>query len=297
MNPILSITPGLLLDQPYLRKDAVIVFVCGKNISAVDSNRKVFFQYANKHFEDFIFLLAENFFECLEDKSENLLSIENKLADYSDCIIIILESESAFTELGAFSISDRLCKLILPINDRRYARSPSFINLGPLKKIDNISEGLGPTITANMKSFSHCFSSVRNRLEKIKRKNAKSISFTNINLFRNNHKERLLLLFEIISLFGPIKSNEIIDFFINKYGMIRLDEIHFDLPLLVALGISRKIDEYYISNKPGLSFIGFKKRNHFTTRSNIILYYKKYYPLRLQILNSSCDNAQQLKPN
>lgn len=286
MNPISVIAPSLLDCSSYLRKDAVIVFVCGKRIDAEDSKRSVFIKYANKHLNSFHFLLAEDFFKFMDDKNENLLTIENKIADYSDSIIIILESESAFAELGAFAVSDNLCKIIIPVNDCNHVKSASFINLGPLKKIDILPQGLGPTVPAHMDSFAHCFSQIASRLDKIKRSNARVISFRDVSSFREHNKERMLFLYEIINLFGPIKSSEIVDFFIKKYGAVRLNEIHFDLPLLLALGFVKKIREYYISAKAGLSFIRLGKDINFSIRSKAIIYYKKKMPTRLALLSS-----------
>lgn len=284
MNPISQIEPSLLDGTPSLRKDALIIFVCGKSITADDSKRKIFMEYADRHLKGFHFLLAEKYFSAMEDKTHNLLTIENRLADYSDGIIIILESESTFAELGAFAISDKLCKKILPVNDNRFIKSESFINLGPLRKIDTSLNNLGPTIPANMRSITHCFSSINDRLNKIKRKNAKRLNLTDINKFNSNHKERLLLIYEIINLFGPITSKEIYQYFSDIYNKARLDIIRFDLVLLLALGLANKNENFYISAKPGISFIDFKSTRNFTIRSKTILYYKRHHPNRLSYL-------------
>ena len=61
----------------------------------------------------------------------NVLDLEHEISQIADKIIIILESESAFCELGAFSHPALRQKLIV-VNDEHFSSSLSFINTGPL---------------------------------------------------------------------------------------------------------------------------------------------------------------------
>ncbi|XPV75970.1 MAG: retron St85 family effector protein [Desulfovibrio sp.] len=267
-------------DCCYLEKDATIVFVCGKKLSAHNSKRKLFLDYANAHIDGFHFLLAEDFFNSYKD--EDLLTIENMLTNYSDCIIIILESESAYAELGAFAAKDDLCKILLPINDQEFQGEPSFINQGPLLKIDKLPHGFGPTINADMKTFSRCFPQIEERLNRIKKSRREKLSLQTAKAYNDHPKKRLLLLHDIINLFSPINKTELFEILTLIYGNNRFDTVKFDLALLTSLGFIEKTSEYIISAHPGLRFISFELFNFFTARSQIIIHYKKKFSERLK---------------
>ncbi len=283
MNPILDTYPNILSNNCYLKKDAVIVFVCGGDTNRSSSKRKLFMDYITRNNQPFHFFLAERCINADSNYNVDLLTMEKRLADYSDCILIILESIGAFAELGAFAASDSLCKIILPINDQQFCDRESFINIGPLKKIDNL-QGLGPTIHAKMNSFAHCFDLILTRLEKIRTNRKIRLSFDLYSQFITNQKNRLLLVFELIKAFSPIKSKELIDFFIQVYGKRRYDCIHTDIPLLIALDFVRKVDDYYICKDPNLCFIEFNISTYFAMRSRVIIYYNRHMRSRLTLL-------------
>src|SRR5699024_5940211 len=120
-----------------------------------------------KHIKGINFFTAEKLFKAIDDhKSTDLLSIESKLANYSDCILIILESPGAFTELGAFSHLDSLAKKILVINSSEFQSEESFINQGPIKKINKISE-FKKCIYANFENFGTSINEVSKRIDKL----------------------------------------------------------------------------------------------------------------------------------
>jgi hypothetical protein len=75
------------------------IFLCGAAVSNPNSNRKVFEQYLRQNYPKYELFLAEDYFKNVREISD-LLTIETFLADFADCILIFLESESAFTEKG-----------------------------------------------------------------------------------------------------------------------------------------------------------------------------------------------------
>jgi hypothetical protein len=70
-------------------------------------------------------------------EKQDLLSLENLLADSVNAIVILLQSPGTFTELGAFSnylkLQDKLIVNVAP----KYARANSFINYGPIRYLKN----------------------------------------------------------------------------------------------------------------------------------------------------------------
>lgn len=119
--------------------DIDFVFLCGANISeGIPSRRReALLNFAKKQLPNTQFFLAEDIFDTLrkEGHKKNILDVESDLFDLSDYIIIILESESAFCELGAFAAKNKDRSKIIVINDSRHYKSRSFINIGPIQAI------------------------------------------------------------------------------------------------------------------------------------------------------------------
>lgn len=84
---------------------------------------------------------------------EDLLLFERDAGFLSRVIVIFVESAGAFAELGAFALDEQLHRklfVVIPRKHREHARRRSFLNLGPLKRI----EGSKPT--ANGTSSNIC---------------------------------------------------------------------------------------------------------------------------------------------
>lgn len=290
MLPYDSIAKFIQSGKCFLRQDASIVFLCGRDIKSKASKRRLFLEYACRHIQGFHFLLAEDLFAATERREKDLLTIEKKLTQYSDCIIIILESESAFAELGAFAVHDELCPIILPVNNKEYLHSPSFIKHGPLEKIDSIKNGLGPTIYANMSSFAHCFSDIQKRLDRIKKNRRERLVFEDFDHFLSFDKKRLLFICDLINILAPVSRKELIIFFKILYGEQRFDVVYFDINILIALSFVSEIDGFLYLKNPTLRFVDFNNQ-FFKLKSDVILYYRKNIPLRLKILSKAAANV------
>ena len=81
------------------------------------------------------------FSNLLEQTDEDLISLENVLANDVDKIILPLEGFGAICELGAFSIRKEIRDKLIVLNDKKHAVDKSFINLGPIKLIRKKSKG------------------------------------------------------------------------------------------------------------------------------------------------------------
>jgi hypothetical protein len=125
--------------------DIQFVFLCGANIDkdTPSQRRKILLDFASKNLPYAKLFLAESIFKIIdaEGGKSNLLDIENDLSDFADYVVLILESESTFCELGAFSVNNKLRKKLVVINDSQHIGKPSFINLGPIKAIQEMSSG------------------------------------------------------------------------------------------------------------------------------------------------------------
>jgi len=273
------------LRSGYLSKtaDSKLVFVCGAN--HLNSKRTQFLSYAYRHFTNFHFFKAENFFECLENvDSADLITLENTLGHYSDCILVILESNSAFAELGAFANHEQLRKVLLVINDINFQNEPSYINHGPLKIVDKYSI-FKPSVFADFDVFARVMSQIENKLNEIKRVNSIKLGKAlDVNYFNQNPKDNLLFIHDMIALFSPVSKDELV-----KIMKFIFDTPYYDLsivlPLLESLGLVKKVDEYFVATGLKTDFyliaLNIDLRR---LRANIINSYAKKQPSKLDIL-------------
>ncbi len=281
------------LGKNYLEKDSKIVFVCGANSTADHvSNREKFISYANKHLGEFRFFRAEDVFGAFStDTIPDLLSVEDNLGKYSDCILILCESESAFAELGAFALSDSLVRQLLIVNDRNFKGSLSFINQGPIAKADKKSK-FAPAVFADFESILRSIPEIESRLDKIPHQRRKKIDFASPPIFRDlSSKLRLLLLADFITLFSPITQKELIEILLIVFPT----EDSFELGVELALGESLqfftkwKLDKestfFVASRKELVRFVAFSDLSRPAVRAEILRVYFKRDRRRLEVLN------------
>ena len=69
----------------------------------------------------------------LGHQKQDLLTLENLLADSASAVVILLQSPGTFTELGAFTNYKKLSNKLIVIIDPKFTRKRSFINLGPVR--------------------------------------------------------------------------------------------------------------------------------------------------------------------
>lgn len=163
-----------------------LIFLCGANKpehlgGGLSERRSAVRSFIEKKISPSFVIVAEHFFETLTKhfKSQsNLLDEEYFLSEIADDVIIILESESAFCELGAFSHNDLREKVIV-INNKKFYKSKSFINLGPIDAIDKstkrnpiilydmedtgiqLLDGIGDTFSELQKAINHNHKSIK----------------------------------------------------------------------------------------------------------------------------------------
>lgn len=274
--------------RPPLRTDSCFVFLCGANKSASRQNpiRDTLEDYAKKHFNGFLFFRAEKVFDAIKGrKTDDLLTLEDKIADFSDCIIVVCESESTFAELGAFTLSDKIVSQVLIINDSAHRLSQSFITLGPIARADRKST-FRPTIHANFSAILKSAVEIEERLKRIQRYNRQSIDFTSQDAFRSTSaKLRLLFLADLIHLFFPTKIQELAKIlqFIFGHGYYDID---LEVGVLESLGFIKRTQAgwlHYSGNNPVFfyDYIGLKPT---ILRASIVRHFFQNEPSRLELL-------------
>lgn len=227
-----------------VKQSPVLVFVCGGNSEASPSKlsyrRQKLIEFLNSSSEYFPILAEEVFKHHTE---ENLLKIEKIISNAVDRIVIILESQSSFVELGAFS-SDLLRDKLVVINDSTYDDEESFINIGPLKQIytEDKTRVIKYRFLASNKDDSCPIGQVFPKLGKVllesKRESKRKPSlfdFSQETLSVSPHS--IFLLHDIIYLFGPLDYKDIVDVYKSLYPKVK----SFD-PLKTMRGMLSSMD-------------------------------------------------------
>jgi hypothetical protein len=116
------------------------IFLCGKDVADQSSIRYKISYILNNAFlyaGDYEIIYPEDIFEALlyKSSSDDLLSLENLLADSVDVVVVIPESAGSIAELGAFANNEKLRNKMVCVLDKKYERDKSFINQGPVKLI------------------------------------------------------------------------------------------------------------------------------------------------------------------
>lgn len=245
------------------------IFLCGANqqIGVPSERRKALIQFANKNLPHCQYFLAEPIFEELKaigSSSQNLLDLEKTISDFADSIVIVLESASAFCELGAFSVSKNLRQKIVVVNDTQYENAPSFINHGPLAAIkDSASES--SIIHYRMSNHNNPalpdgIGAIFGKIAKVAPKQIKTNTLVPLSVIAPSSfsKEAMRFVQDVITLFGPISHNEIIQVAVEIFGKGSFDNVKHLTALLRACDLInvKSVNDmrYYTGKSHDLNF-------------------------------------------
>lgn len=219
------------------------VFLCGanKDQNSMSERRKALMAFSKEHLPHVQFFLAERIFSELKHEGHkgNILDIENDISKFADVVLIVLESESAFTELGAFS-HETLRKKLIIINDKKYEKSKSFVNLGPIKAIEE-ANGEKNIISYKMKKngvqvrdaigdvFNPLFELLKDPLS------YKSIAMnpSSCNPANSFNKDSIMLIHDLVYIAGPIYYKELIELLLQIFGKNNFTPLKEHLAMLI----------------------------------------------------------------
>jgi hypothetical protein len=200
--------------------------------------------------------------------------------------LIVLESESAYAELGAFAINEELAKNMLLINDETFKGAQSFIALGPVARVDRLSR-FGKTIYVNSARIIQSAPDIIKRLQSVQPQKGTGFEITDAASFAAlQPKIRMLLLLDIVTLFHPISHKEVINILKHIFGYSHFD-VRLDLHMLEALRLVRRIDGYYVREiEERRLFFTYPGLRQLRIRSDVINHYHKYARGRTAVLRS-----------
>ncbi len=234
-----------------------ILFICGGDAKYCP-NRSVLEGYIGKHHPNLLTFRAEYAWEVinkqtLHEKSVNALSLEEWLADFSDVVIILVESFGTVAELGAFSLSPALRKKLLPILDKNYSTDESFINTGPVRWVD-LDSKYGPSIYTDFSTILTCMPEVEHRISKNRYGLVSQDQL--YGLYRYSKKVLLFFILYIVSSFGPVPTKEVVGIVNDVIQYKDRKIISFVLSIGVALGL---FNEHIINGESYFTCFDYEK--------------------------------------
>lgn len=287
LEPLGELKASVLSRKTLLKKDSVIVLVCGAKSNASNPTcRDLFMDYGQKHLAQFKFYQAEQVFQALRDlKDTDLLSLEGEFSRFSDCIIVFLESSGALAEIGAFAMDEQLVKILLSVNDIRLKNELSFINLGPIAKADKKSK-FKPTLYVNFKHVLKYVPEIEKRLNtKLRRLRNKRIDLSSFGKFTGtDEKIRMLFLADLISLFSPMSHSDLFFVLRRLYGKDTRFSLKVELGMLEGLGVIVRDGRMIIRSLDERDcFFDFGFDPH-VYRAMVVNYYSKHFRDKLKML-------------
>ena len=252
-------------------KFPLFVFICGEQI--LDENSQIMAaedlrskknkrQYILDAIDEIknrkvVGVIAEKLIETFSEHDS--LTFEGILADISDEIIIIVESVGTFCELGAFSFSKDLVDKLYIINDEQHREDKSFINRGPIRKINDSRSGETKYIIYDTDEWKQDLE-LKNHFEKWEKKR---ISYTPPEKITINTKEKCQVdiknfvyeVINILSIFQPITQKEFLLIYKFMRGEVsvkdsqnKVKQISTIFDMMVRLELITKESEFYTTN-------------------------------------------------
>jgi len=232
---------GRVMRPPHVSK---FVFVLGanKNPGSISERREALMEFSNAHLPHAQFFLAEPVFSLLQKEGHkgNILDIEHEISQFADVVLIILESESAFAELGAFSHKALREKLIV-INDKQFEKSDSFINLGPIKAIEEakgknhvISYKMNPNGVHVRDAIGDVFMSLYELLKEPLSVKSSAMKPSLCNPGKSFTKDSVMFVHDLVYLAGPVNRKELIELLVQIFGKEDFKKLSEHLAMLTA---------------------------------------------------------------
>lgn len=228
-----------LKDSPsFLSRSKQLIFLCGANqsVNTPSKRRANLKKFIHQISSDYTVIYAEGIFNEIKKfgPQKNALDLEHRISDVADKVIIILESESAFCELGAFAHEKLRHKLIV-VNNTRFEHSESFINTGPIAAM---KEARAPVIWYPMAAdgirVSDGIGAIFKDLETALTPQPAGGGPVNYDALDNLRMNKISLYFlhDLVLLSGPVSHKELISCLISLFGQKSFDAVSSLLAVL-----------------------------------------------------------------
>jgi hypothetical protein len=284
---------ALAARPPSIYRTKQLIFLCGANRAenTPSYRRESIKKFIESVSDDFRVIYAEAVFNELTKigHNKNALDMEHDISSLADRIIIVLESQSAFCELGAFA-HQALREKIIVINDENFRTSPSFINTGPIAAL---WYKMSPEVRSSVDGIGIVFS----ELERSLRLKSKLISPEKKDVWDlRPDKISLYFIHDLVHLSGPVTYKELIFVLETMFGKKRYDPLSGLLGVLRAVGLilSEKFNDDWIFRTTGNTLFLKSPANSDQLMVRFRLHHLKNYPERFKLGAPDRKNVTRL---
>ena len=192
------------------------------------------------------------------DGYPDLLEFERDASYLAKATVIFCESPGAFAELGAFASDPHLCSHTIVVIQRSKRKQTSYINLGPIRRIERTDHQSICVIEADLiADFSSEVDLVIRAIEKKVNNAPKTELFQPTSL-----RDQFLLIADLIDLLQAITIDELLQvvrIFNVDIDVLRLRQLLNQLSLFELVAIDEVLtDKYLRSNQNGRSYVNYQ---------------------------------------
>lgn len=221
-----------------------LIFLCGANArpnvpSARREALKKFIQAISPRYRVVYAEAVFNELAKIGSNRKNVLDLEHEISNIADKIVVVLESPSAFCELGAFAHPALRDKLVV-INDSRFQSESSFINTGPIAAMLEAQAKvlwypMAPNGLTVLDGIGATFNDLRAALHPRLLPGSKHVEGDIANLAAN--KPSLYFVHDLVLFTGPVTHEELILVLIQLFGDKSYDILKRLLGVLRSAGL------------------------------------------------------------
>lgn len=192
---------------------------------------------------------------------DDLVEFESDAGCISRAILLFVESEGAFAELGAFCTQSVLAERLFVVMYSKYYRMNSYIALGPLrvlKRVQGDDHSICPVDGETLADFEKILPELAADVLDKTKQSLKTHTFD-----PSQVRDQFLFIADVIELFGALKISEIIEL-LNKFNIpldkARVNQMLNLLTLLEVVQLSEHLSRrFYVPPKGKREgFIGYK---------------------------------------
>ena len=239
---------ALAASPPLLARANQLIFLCGANrsVGVPSVRREAIKRFVEGLSVDYRVVYAEGVFAELIKigHSKNVLDLEHEISDIADKILIVLESPSAFCELGAFAHQTFRKKLVI-INDSQFKAGLSFINTGPIAaaveaKAPVLWYPMAASGIQTLDGIGATFNSLKEAIDD--RPATRSVRVSRDLSELSATKTSLYFVHDLVLFAGPLSHEELVSVLVTAFGKKNYDMLKRLLGVLRAAGLIRSYD-------------------------------------------------------
>ena len=182
------------------------IFLCGGSTPSQEKFRRTIGDTISRRRSQYRYTVyyPEDMFKelMLGHGKEDLLTLENMLAESSHCVAILVTSPGTYTELGAFANHPKLKNKLIIIADIKFKKSKSFINLGPIRHLQKKTESKVVWLSMDHGNIKNICAEITELCRGIAKKNPPNARLSNLIFSREFY---LALIYSL----GPIGTGDV----------------------------------------------------------------------------------------